>query len=114
VTGQHGGWAGELTTFEKYAKAWLAALFGLSPAVVVGVLALFGVHIEAATWAALLGVLGPVLAVAGVVVGPANKTDPTPILVISGAGPPVQQGPTLHDGETGTLQDPPASPPATP
>lgn len=70
----HGSWKDELSTFEKYAKGWLAALFGLSPAAAVGVLALFGVHIPAGVVASLLGLLGPLLGVAGVVVGPENKT----------------------------------------
>ncbi|MFI5607787.1 hypothetical protein [Amycolatopsis sp. NPDC051903] len=57
----------------KYAKAILAAVFGLSPAVVVGILALVGVHVDETTVTALVGVLSPVLATLGVAVGPANK-----------------------------------------
>lgn len=61
----------------KYAKAVLAAVFGLSPAAVVGVLALFKVHVDEGTVTWLLGVLSPVLGVLGVAVGPKNK-EPVP------------------------------------
>jgi hypothetical protein len=80
VTAQHGAWAPEVSFVERYAKAILAGLFSLSPAVVVGVLTLFGVHIDAGVVAALLGVLGPLLGVAGVAVGPANKSALTPLV----------------------------------
>lgn len=65
----------------KYAKAILAALGGLTPAFVVGVLALFGVNLEAETVAALLGGLAPLLATLGVLVGPANKPGPVEVPV---------------------------------
>lgn len=62
----------------KYAKAILAAVFGLSPAVVVGILALFRVHVDQDTVTWLLGVLSPVLGTLGVAVGPKNKDPETP------------------------------------
>lgn len=62
-----------MVTVRKYAKAILAAAFGLSPAAVVGLLAAFGVHLDVATVAAVLGSLSPLLAAAGVAVGPANS-----------------------------------------
>lgn len=57
----------------KYAKAVLAAVFGLSPAAVVGLLAAFDVHLDVHTVAAILGGLSPLLAALGVAIGPANK-----------------------------------------
>lgn len=62
-----------MTFAKKYAKAILAAAFGLSPAAVVGLLAAFGVHLDVYTVAAILGGLTPLLAAAGVAVGPANS-----------------------------------------
>ncbi|AIG78475.1 Putative membrane protein [Amycolatopsis japonica] len=57
----------------EYAKAILALVFGLSPAAVVGVLALFGVSLDEATVTAVLVGLSPLVAALGVAVGPANK-----------------------------------------
>lgn len=62
-----------MTFIRKYAKAVLAAAFGLSPAAVVGLLAAFGVHLDVNTVAAVLGGLSPLLAAFGVAVGPANQ-----------------------------------------
>ena len=57
----------------RYAKAILAAVFGLSPVAVVGILAAFGVNLDVNTVAAILGGLSPLLAALGVAVGPANQ-----------------------------------------
>jgi uncharacterized membrane protein len=62
-----------MAKIQRYTKAILAAVFGLSPAAVVGLLAAFGVHLDVDTVAALLGGLSPLLAAFGVAVGPANQ-----------------------------------------
>lgn len=62
-----------MAAVRKYAKAVLAAVFGLSPAVMVGLLAAFGVSLDVDTVAAVLGGLSPLLAALGVAVGPANQ-----------------------------------------
>lgn len=64
----------------KYIKAILAAVFGLSPAAVVGILALAKIHVDETTVTYLIGILSPILATLGVAVGPANKTKaPAPV-----------------------------------
>ena len=57
----------------KYIKGILAAIFGLSPAAVVGILALFKIHVDETTVTYLIGILSPILATLGVVVGPKNQ-----------------------------------------
>lgn len=69
----------------KYTKAVLAAVGGLTPAAVVGLLALFRVHLDLGTVTTLLGVLSPLLATLGVAVGPANAVQVGPVKVV----PPV-------------------------
>jgi hypothetical protein len=59
--------------FRKYSKAFLAALGGLTPAAVVGILALFHVQLDSGTVGTLLGVLAPLLATLATIVGPANQ-----------------------------------------
>ncbi|MEV6898353.1 hypothetical protein [Amycolatopsis sp. NPDC051372] len=57
----------------KYAKAVLAEVGGLTPGLVVGVLALFHVDIDATTAATVVAVASPILAAIGIAAGPANK-----------------------------------------
>jgi hypothetical protein len=103
----HGPWAAELSTFEKYAKGWLVALFGIPPAAVL--VALEGARVQLPTWAlALLAILPVVAATAGVVSGPANKVPLTPI------GPPILAS-TAAPLPTGvTAEQLPDVPPAAP
>lgn len=103
MTGQYGGPIGALSVVETHAKAFLVGLFGIPPAAVL--VALEGAGVSLPTWAtALLALLPIIAAVTGVAFGPANKANPTPVQVLPGAGAPVQQGPTLQSGDTGTLE----------
>ncbi|WP_439377817.1 hypothetical protein [Amycolatopsis lexingtonensis] len=62
-----------MNTIRAYSKAILAFVFGLSPLAIVNVLRLFHVHLDEATVTAILTFASPLLAAAGVAVGPANK-----------------------------------------
>ena len=57
----------------RYAKLVAALVGGLSPAAVIGVLALFNVHVDSDQVTAILAAASPLLAALGVAVGPANK-----------------------------------------
>lgn len=56
-----------LVNARKYAKAIAAIVAALPVPAVLGVLTLVHVHIDASTWATLLGVLTPILSGAAVV-----------------------------------------------
>lgn len=62
----------------KYMKTVLALIGGLSPAAVIGALALFNVHVDSEVITAILAAVSPLLAALGVAVGPANKTPEVP------------------------------------
>ena len=58
----------------QYAKAIAALLGGLTPAVIVGILALFGVHIDPTLAAGICAVA----AMVATILAPANAPKPTP------------------------------------
>ncbi len=60
----------------NYVKAIAAFLGGITPGAVVGILALFGVHMDAVTVGTILGAVSPVLALIATWRAPAN-TPPT-------------------------------------
>lgn len=65
-----------MNKIRKYAKGILALIGGLTPAAVVGALALFEVHLDLGTVTALLGGLSPILAGLLTILGPRNQELP--------------------------------------
>lgn len=65
-----------MNKIRKYAKGLLALIGGLTPAAVVGALALFDVRLDLGTVTALLGGLSPVLAGLLTILGPRNVEIP--------------------------------------
>lgn len=68
----------------KYIKAIAAFLGGITPAAVVGILAAFGVHMDAVTVGSILGAASPVLALLATWRAPANAVDAPPTIIPGG------------------------------
>lgn len=69
---------------DKYVKAIAAFLGGLTPGAVVGILALFGVHMDAVTVGTLIGAVSPVLALLATWRAPANAVNTPPQILPGG------------------------------
>ena len=65
-----------MNKIRKYAKGILALIGGLTPAAVVGALALFDIRLDLGTVTALLGGLSPILAGLLTILGPRNQELP--------------------------------------
>lgn len=66
-----------MSKLAKYTKAIAAFVGGLTPAMVLAVLALFGVQPSAETVATVLGGVSPLVSLVATVAAPANKNDET-------------------------------------
>lgn len=75
----------------KYAKAIAAILGGLTPAAVVGILAVFHVNVSQELIAEIYAVGGPVLAGLFTARGPANKVEQAAEAVVEKAAPAVAE-----------------------
>jgi len=65
-----------MNAIKRYAKGILALIGGLTPAAVVGALALFDIQLDLGTVTALLGGLSPILAGLLTILGPRNQELP--------------------------------------
>lgn len=112
--GGHSEFPAMVSFVERFAKAFWGAAGALTPAAAVGVLALFGVHLDAVTVAGLLGLLSPLLGTAAVVAAPANTPKPPPAVAIAPAPdtPPVTVNLTIPPVAVTDLPSIPPVPPA--